>query len=114
MQHSGKKFHGEIESPHKRLTAFSSVVYGVRAMVKILRTYRRKGYVSYRSIITRYAPPSENDTDAYIKYVCKKCGAIPTDMVSEALEYNLIAAICWYESSFKLTPELWEKVMKML
>ncbi len=50
---------------------FSSLDWGLRAAFCLLRTYRNKyKAVCIRDIITRWAPPSENDTDAYIKNVC--------------------------------------------
>lgn len=50
------------------------MVYGYRAALKILDTYClrfRREHLPYnvRNIITRWAPPSENDTEAYIRHV---------------------------------------------
>lgn len=50
---------------------FRTLNYGVRvAMYLVCISYRLHGCKSYADIITRYAPPEENDTPAYIKYVC--------------------------------------------
>lgn len=48
---------------------FKDVSWGLRAMAIDLRTKINKGYNTIRSIITRWAPPTENDTDAYIRNV---------------------------------------------
>lgn len=114
MQHTGTKFLGEIPSPHRRLTAFSSNEYGVRAIVKIIQSYRRQGYKTYKQIIYRYAPPTENHTNAYLKFVCSRCRALPDQVAPEANDEALVAAICWYESNFKLTSALWTTVRNML
>lgn len=44
--------------------------YGIRvACYLLLRSYRMKGIDTIDSIIRRFAPPSENSTDNYIKFV---------------------------------------------
>lgn len=48
---------------------FKDVSWGLRAMAIDLRTKINKGYNTINSIITRWAPPSENDTAAYIRNV---------------------------------------------
>ena len=54
---------------------FSSLTYGLRAAFCILRTYRNKYHaVCIEDIITRWAPPTENDTHTYISAVCKLTG----------------------------------------
>ena len=49
---------------------FKSPEYGIRALTKILITYR-KTYDLYNiwGIINRYAPPSENNTEAYKEFL---------------------------------------------
>ena len=52
---------------------FDEAVMGIRALMRILLVYRfhhKKATID--DIITRWAPPSENDTDAYIKFVKKR------------------------------------------
>lgn len=49
--------------------------YGIRAMVKILSTYARLHNAdTVQEIISRWAPPSENNTTAYIADVCRYMG----------------------------------------
>ena len=55
------------------------MAYAYRAAWKILDTYRlrfRREHLPYnvRNIITRWAPPSENDTEAYIRHVVRLSG----------------------------------------
>ena len=55
------------------------MVYGYRAAWKVLQTYYDRFYMqskpfTVRSIIERWAPPTENDTEAYIRQVLKLSG----------------------------------------
>jgi hypothetical protein len=51
---------------------------GIRALDKNLEVYGTKHKINtLRGVISRYAPSSENDTEAYIKYVAQKTGLKP-------------------------------------
>ena len=60
---------------------FQNTDYGVRAaMYLICKTYRlRYGLKTYAQLLSRYAPPKENVTSRYIKYVCANIFAHPSD-----------------------------------
>ena len=61
---------------------FEEPVWGLRAIVRILRNYYdRYGLRSVKAMIQRYAPPNENDTGAYIKTVADRIGVGPEDDV---------------------------------
>lgn len=63
-----------------RFITFKSPEYGIRAIVKILQAYYNKdGCTTIRSIINRWAPPEENDTEHYIDDVATRCGLSPDD-----------------------------------
>ena len=54
---------------------FTNAEYGVRAVAKNLYTSQEKhGNNSVAAIISRWAPPGENPTDAYISKVAKDLG----------------------------------------
>lgn len=55
----------------KSFAQFISPEYGIRAMAKILMSYQRRGVVTLGDIISTWAPPVENDTEAYIKHAEK-------------------------------------------
>lgn len=59
---------------YKGFVVFNSTKFGYRAALMLLRNYIRKGYNTPRKIIERWAPPSENNTDAYVKIVCCSLG----------------------------------------
>ena len=64
------------EQTDKSFMQFKTMAYGYRAAWKVLQTYYERFCMqskpfTVRNIITRWAPPSENDTEAYIKSVLK-------------------------------------------
>jgi len=61
------------EQTDKTFFQFKSSKWGIRALTKILLTYRHKyGLKNIMSIITRYAPIEENDTEAYKNFVSQE------------------------------------------
>lgn len=57
----------------KSFCQFTSMIYGVRAGFITLRTYIRKHKCNtIETIISRWAPPKENNTTAYIRAVAKR------------------------------------------
>lgn len=68
------------EQPDPRFCAFDSPAHGFRALCKILLTYQSKdGLHTIREFIGRWAPPGENDTEAYITLVSAYAGIGPDD-----------------------------------
>lgn len=65
------RYKGEKEmSSDGEFRQFESMAWGYRAMFVLLHTYaRRHGCNTLRSIISRYAPPVENNTGAYLRRV---------------------------------------------
>lgn len=62
---------------YKGFVVFNSSRMGYRAALLLLRNYIRSGHNTIRSIITRWAPPSENDTEKYIETVSSSLGVLP-------------------------------------
>ena len=63
---------------------------GIRALMKILLTYRfTHKKITVDEIISRWAPPSENDTNAYIDFVCKEINVNPMDKLDNSIEHYL-------------------------
>ena len=62
---------GEIRSGgDERFCEFESLIMGCRALIKVLVTYHTKhGCSTVRSIIERWAPSHENDTESYMEHV---------------------------------------------
>ncbi|MEQ3528725.1 virion protein [Pseudoalteromonas sp. XMcav11-Q] len=58
-----------------RFAIFETAEHGIRAAARILRTYAFKyGIANIEGIISRWAPPVENDTANYIAFVSNKVG----------------------------------------
>jgi len=56
---------------------FSSLYFGVRAMMIIITNDVKAGKDTIRKLITEYAPPNENDTAAYIAYISQMTSILP-------------------------------------
>jgi len=57
---------------------FDTPQNGIRCLAKVLIAYQAKhGLTTLRQMIGRWAPESENDTDAYLDHVCQACSASP-------------------------------------
>ena len=75
IRRSADRWQGErMEQTDKAFVQFTSMAYGYRAAWKVLDTYcltfkRERKVYNVRNIISRWAPPSENDTDAYVRAV---------------------------------------------
>lgn len=90
------------ERTDKSFCQFISPEYGIRAMIIILRNYeKRHGLNTIRKIINRWAPPVENDTEAYINSVAKQVG-VDADKVIDVTDSRvmipLLEAIITHEN----------------
>lgn len=67
----------EPEEGSGRFAKFQSVADGVSALVKQLQRYGDRGTDTITEIVSKYAPPNENDTQAYIAALAKRMGVSP-------------------------------------
>ena len=104
---------------------FETPEWGIRAAARTLQTYQeRHGIDTLRYVISRWAPPSENDTSAYITAVSIWADIEPDDqlaMTDYDTVYRLLRAMvrmengkppedrdpAWYE------PEVWERGLRL-
>lgn len=78
---------------------FESAEYGIRAMGRVLDSYRdRHGLDTVRGIITRWAPPVENQTAAYVEHVADRLGVPPDHPLTDAQRPALVEAIILHEN----------------
>lgn len=80
---------------------FDYYVWGVRAMIVLLRNYiNRDKLNTIRKIMTKYAPPSENHTNTYAKWVAQKSGiGIDQPLVANQQYLRpLVKAMAHYEN----------------
>ena len=79
------------ESTDKKFEQFRSVEYGIRAMAADLLNDIEKGKNTIQKIVYEFAPPSENETSAYIKAVSDSTGIKPTEPIKPSKE--ILAAL---------------------
>ena len=93
---------------------FESMEYGIRAAFYLLRTYATKYRLNcVKDIITRWAPPSENDTQSYIRHVCVLTGFGGNQRLTEKDWPRLIKAMAKMESGMDLDDELIQRAFKL-
>lgn len=90
---------------------FVTPEYGIRAIVRIIRSYKREGLNTIQGAIQRWAPSTENDTQAYITDVCQGCSIEPYTVVDgkkvetvvdfDAIMPTLIKAIIFHENGIQ-------------
>lgn len=62
---------------------FKDAVFGIRAINKILKTYRDKhGLDTVAGVVNRWAPPIENDTESYVLSVADKLEVSPDEKIN--------------------------------
>lgn len=77
-----------------RFAKFETPEHGIRALGRNLLSYQRQGIDTVNDIITRWAPPEDNnDTAAYIKSVCEKLG-VSADQQINASDPDTLNALC--------------------
>ena len=78
---------------------FRSMAYGYRAAFKILQNYRvLYDCMTLRQFIQRWAPPAENNTDAYVKSVARTADVrpdalLPSPRKARALWVKIVAGM---------------------
>ena len=105
---AGTKWKGQsAEQTDKEFVVFEELAWGIRAAFVLLRTYARKYHANcIRDIITRWAPPSENDTDAYIKNVCLWTGFGGLQRLTEEDWPRLVRAMARQECGITLSEDI--------
>lgn len=73
---------------------FITMQMGIRAAVKQIFTYIRRGDDTPTKVINRWAPPSENNTAAYIERVCALAQLAPHQRL-ERKSRNFICRMLW-------------------
>lgn len=97
------------QSTDPRFIVFKTPEYGIRALAKTLLAYQSQhGLNTIKGIINRWAPPVENNTDAYVKAVAVDCGVKPDDRIildRVAIMKPLVNAIIAHECSGYVYPD---------
>ena len=97
------KYRGEVaRSSDRAFRQFESMAWGYRAMFVLLHTYAlRYRCRTLRDYISRYAPPSENNTEAYIRRVAHATHLTDRDelnTLSKPMMVQVVAAMSEVEN----------------
>lgn len=85
----GNNWLGEVECPtDNQFEQFTWMEYGIRAGFLLIKRYIERYHLNtIKLIVSRWAPPSENKTNAYIASV-EKLSGIPADKELRFCDYN--------------------------
>lgn len=76
------KWQGKVPSTDSRFEKFITLAYGVRALLVDVHSKLTGGKNTLRKLLTAYAPPFENNTEAYIHNVSKRTGFSPDQVIT--------------------------------
>ena len=95
IRQSRSNFKGEVRpSRDSAFKQFESMAYGYRAMFVLLNSYhKRYGLTTIREMISRWAPPSENFTEGYIRFVAERTGISADAQVDSRSERDMIPIV---------------------
>lgn len=100
LRKSSNAWQGKTEGTDESFETFVTPEYGIRAGAKTLITYQdRYSLNTVNDIINRFAPPIENNTNAYAEHVASELGVdvnAPIDVRSHLFE--LVSAIIKHEN----------------
>ena len=95
IRRSKTRYKGERQpSRDSEFKEFESMAYGYRAMFILLDTYsRRYGLCTIRQMLNRYAPPTENFTEGYIRFVSEKTGIAPDEIINTRAARDMVPVV---------------------
>lgn len=95
IRRSKTRYKGERQpSRDSEFKEFESMAYGYRAMFVLLDTYsRRYGLCTIRQMLNRYAPPVENFTEGYIRFVSEKTGIAPDEIINTRAARDMVPVV---------------------
>ena len=95
IRRSKTRYKGErYPSRDSEFKEFESMAYGYRAMFVLLDSYsRRYGLCTIRQMLNRYAPPVENFTEGYIRFVSEKTGIAPDEIINTRAARDMVPVV---------------------
>lgn len=102
----------------KAFFTFVSPEWGYRAALRTLQNYNRvHGLTTIRQWIERWAPPCENNTEAYIRCVCQRTGMLESAaprITNEVVMCAIVAAMSYMENGVPAVMEDIHKAWELL
>lgn len=95
IRRSKVHYRGEIRpSSDAEFKQFETAAYGYRAMFVLLDTYHRHYHLhTIRQMLNRYAPPTENFTEGYIRFVAQRTGIRPDETLDSRSPRDMIPIV---------------------
>jgi hypothetical protein len=102
---------GAVMETHSnpRFARFASMEDGVAASVRQLARYQERGVSTLAAMVNRWAPPTENDTAAYVQKVARETGIAPDAVVNmrdPELVASLVASMAKVETGRSIDPDV--------
>lgn len=121
MRHDNDKWQGEVvPSQDAEFKQFETMAWGYRAAFKLLHNYQKyHGCRILSDFISRWAPPSENNTAAYIAAVAHNSGMSDVsqiDTLDGRMMRNVVSAMSYTENGIQANEAVvaagWELFMQ--
>lgn len=75
----------------KGFVEFDTQEHGIRAWLVLMSNYRRRyGCRTIRQIVSKFAPPTENQTERYIRFCCHEVMISDTKDITKDIEYCML------------------------
>lgn len=120
IRRGNNKWLGKLPNPtDPEFEQFESVEYGIRAALVCIRTYLGKKYRlrTIEQVISRWAPSTENNTSAYVHYVCTQM-QLPSNYALDFSNRNvilmLVEAMAQYECGQRPSHDYFVRAYEML
>lgn len=120
IKKSNNKWLGKIKGDDKVFETFDTLEHGYRAGLRILVTYYTKYKLhTYRQILNKFAPSSENNLDNYLYFIWQNAHILPDQhLMLGTLLYVIAPLITVYECGlpidYKFSDAIVEKLLKDL
>ena len=104
IRHSADAWKGmRVEQSDESFVQFDTPHFGIRAAARNFQTsFKKHGNDTVRDLITRWAPPIENDTEAYINFVTDSMGVgadEPLAVTNPATMRKLLDSVFQFEGT---------------
>lgn len=114
IKKSNNKWIGKIKGDDKVFETFDTLEHGYRAGLIILKTYYTKYKLhTYRAILNRFAPSSENNLDNYLDFIWQNSHWLPDHYIKlETLLYGIAPLIAVYECGLPVDYKFSDAIVK--
>lgn len=91
-----------------RFCNFIDPIFGIRAIIRITRSYKRRYKIdTVEKWTNRWAPPHENKTNLYANYIISKTGSNEIKVDDYDYMKSFVKAVCEMENGIKEIDSAW-------